>query len=83
MKVGYRIMEQQFSSLGCWGVSNTISLVLLEYDYDIDDRATTAFFYDGEYHSKRTTKVHYTTSGRVYIVRYGTRYYFDECIKNA
>lgn len=36
-------MEQkQISSLGCWGVSNTISLVLLEYNYDIDDRATTA-----------------------------------------
>ena len=76
-------MEQQFSSLGCWGVSNTISLVLLEYDYDIEDRATTAFIVDGNYQSKRTTKVHYTTSGRVYIVRYGTRYYFDECIKNA
>lgn len=77
-------MEQkQMSILGCWSVSNTIALVLLEYDYDIEDRATTAFIVDGNYQSKRTTKVHYTTSGRVYIVRYGTRYYFDECIKNA
>lgn len=76
-------MEQkQLSSLGCWGVSNTISLVLLEYDYDIDDRVTTAFIVDDHYQSKRTTKVHYTTSGRVYIVRRGTRYYFDECMRN-
>lgn len=77
-------MEQkQMSSLGCWGISNTIALVLLEYDYDIEDRATTAFIVDGNYQSKRTTKVHTTQSGRMYIVRYGTRYYFDECIKNA
>lgn len=75
--------QQQFSSLGCWGISNTVALVLLEYNYDIEDRATTAF-YDGEYrYKRRTTKVHTTQSGRMYIVRYGTRYYFDECIKNA
>lgn len=75
-------MEQkQMSSLGCWGISNTIALVLLEYDYDTG-RATTAFFFDGNYQSKRTTKVHYATSGRVYIVRHGTRYYFDECMRN-
>ncbi len=75
-------MEQkQFSNLGCWGISNTIALVLLAYDYDFD-RATTAFIVDGNYQSKRTTKAHYTTSGRVYIVRRGTRYYFDECMRN-
>lgn len=82
MKVGYGIMEQkQLSSLGCWTMTNTIALVLLEYDYDFA-RATTAFIVDDHYQSKRTTKVHYTTSGRVYIVRRGTRYYFDECMRN-
>lgn len=76
-------MEQkQMSSLGYWTETNTIALVLLEYDYDIDDRATTAFIVDGNYQSKRTTKVHTTQSGRMYIVRYGVRYYFDECMRN-
>lgn len=76
-------MEQkQLSSLGCWTMTNTIALVLLEYDYDIEDRATTAFITDGYYHSKRTTKVHTSPSGRMYIVRRGTRYYFDECMRN-
>lgn len=82
MKAGYLIMKQQrMLGLGYWTVSNTITLVMLEYDYFFD-RATTAFLVDGNYQSKRTTKAYCTTSGRGYIVRHGTRYYFDECMRN-
>ena len=74
--------QQQISALGYWGVASTITLVVIDYDNSFD-RVKTIFLVDSEYRweSKRTTKTHWTTSGRGYIVRYGTRYYLDECMR--
>lgn len=56
-------------------------LVVFEIIYGIDDYCISGFDFGDGVKDIRTTKIHYTTSGRNYIIRGKNRCYFDEIMR--
>jgi len=59
--------------LGNWG-----GLEILDIEYGIDDYAIACFNWGTGRQQIRRHKIMYTPSGRSYIRKQGTRYYFDQ-----
>jgi len=62
--------------VGCWPVSNSASLKVLDIDYGIDDVAVVQL----NSNKPKKLKIYYGNA-RAFIKFKGTRFYFDECLK--
>ena len=66
---------------GVYGLSNYGGLAIYEIISGIDDKAVSGFDFGNVVEDLKTTKIFYTVSGRAYIRRYNTRYYFDNILR--
>ena len=62
--------------IGYWCLWVGVALLV----YDIGDEYALVK-YENDKAPARWLKIHYTNSGRAYIVKCKHRYYFDECIR--
>ena len=60
-------------------------LVVIAVNNGMDETLTTGFDYGNGLEGVRTTPVHYSITGRPYIIRYQHAYYLDEmeCVLQA
>ncbi len=64
------------TAIGCWTVSNTASLTVLDVDYGIDDYAIVQL----NRNKPKKLRIYYGNS-RAFVKFKGTRFYFDECLR--
>jgi hypothetical protein len=64
--------------VGVYVLCNYGGLVILDMD---DDRATVAYDFGEGYKQIRRHNIYYTYTGRAYIRKGGTRYYFDQIMR--
>ena len=64
--------------VGVYVLCNYGGLVILDMD---DEEATVAFDFGEGYKQIRRHNIYYTYTGRAYIRKGGTRYYFDQIMR--
>ena len=64
--------------VGLYTLCNYGGLVILDMD---DEKATVAFDFGEGYKQIRRHNIYYTYTGRAYIRKGGTRYYFDQIMR--
>jgi len=64
--------------VGVYVVNNFGGLAILDID---GDTATAAYHFGDGYKQIRRHTIYYTYTGRAYIRKSGTRYYFDQIIR--
>ena len=64
--------------VGLYTLCNFGGLVVLDID---DEKATAAFDFGDGYQQIRRHTIFYTYTGRAYIRKGGTRYYFDQIMR--
>ena len=64
--------------VGVYVLCNYGGLVILDMD---DEKATVAFDFGEGYKQIRRHNIYYTYTGRAYIRKCGTRYYFDQIMR--
>ena len=62
-------------------ISNTISIVILDIKYDINDYVLSAFIIDDSYIYNKITRIFYDYNNRPYFYRFRVKYYLDEFMK--
>lgn len=68
--------------VGAYTMCNTFALVILDID-ERDEIAVTAWSNGKQYYNIRRNRIHYSPSGRAYIRKGGTRFYFDEIMRTG
>ena len=66
--------------VGVYVLCNYGGLVILDMD---DEKATVAFDFGEGYKQIRRHNIFYTYTGRAYIRKGGTRYYFDQIMRTG
>ena len=66
--------------IGIYTLCNFGGLAILDID---DDKATAAYNFGDGYKQIRRHTIYYTYTGRAYIRKNGTRYYFDQIIRTG
>ena len=69
------------SPVGAYAMCNTFALVILDINDDIAVAAWTQPNGQPGYRNIRRHKISYTYTGRPYIRKGGTRFYFDQIIR--
>ena len=74
-------LKEQYKNadpVGVYVMNNFGGLVILDMD---DEKATAAYHYGEGYKQIRRHRIYYTYTGRAYIRKSGTRYYFDQIMR--
>lgn len=63
-------------------ISNTISIVIFDIVYGVNDCVLSAFNIDGSYIYNKTTRIFYDYNGEPYFYRFSNKYYLKDFISN-
>lgn len=63
-------------------ISNSISIVILDIKYGINDYVLSAFIIDDSYIYNKTTRIFYDYNGEPYFYRFRNKYYLKDFITN-
>lgn len=76
-------LKEQYKNaapVGVYTLNNFGGLAILDID---DETATAAYHFGEEYKQIRRHKIYYTYTGRAYIRKSGTRFYFDQILRTG
>lgn len=80
MKTKYAKYEN-IPAIGAFPISNYGGLEILAIGYDINDYVIACFNYGDGRKDIRRHKIQVSNSGRLFIRKYGVRYYLDQIMK--
>ena len=72
---------KDYTAIASYPTCNFGGLVVLSINQDFSNTVTSGFDFGDGLQGVRTTSIHYTTTGRPYIIRYQKAYYLDEMIR--
>jgi len=75
------VSTKNYTAIASYPTCNFGGLVLLSNNQGFNNTVTSGFDYGDGLRGVRTTSIHYTATGRPYIIRYQKAYYLDEMIK--
>ena len=72
---------KDYTAIASYPTCNFGGLVVLSINQDFNNTVTSGFDFGNGLQGVRTTSIHYTITGRPYIIRYQKAYYLDEMIR--